>query len=133
MEWYDLVMDKRGIIFGRHAAEKRELARRLRREMTGAERALWDRVRRSQLAGLHFRRQQIIDGFVADFYCHAAGLVVEVDGGVHVGQTDYDAERTEALERMGLRVVRFGNERVLGDVEGVLREILEAARGGAAG
>lgn len=121
-------MDRDEIVLGFHTEEKRELARQLRRTMTPAERALWQHLRRNQLQGLHFRRQQIIDGFIADFYCHAAGLVIELDGAVHGDQAAYDAERTAILERRGLRVLRFHNEQVFGDLEVVLAAILKAAR-----
>ncbi|RMD61118.1 DUF559 domain-containing protein, partial [Candidatus Parcubacteria bacterium] len=76
---------------------KLEQAKAMRRNMTPAEKRLWSVLRRNQLDGLHFRRQQIIDGFIVDFYCHAAGLVVEVDGPAHEMQKEYDAERDRIL------------------------------------
>ncbi len=79
---------KRNIVIGQGVQlAKVERARQLRREPTREEALLWERLRRNQLDGLHFRRQQIIDGFIVDFYCHAAGLVVEVDGPIHTRQT----------------------------------------------
>jgi very-short-patch-repair endonuclease len=57
----------------------------------------WQHLRANQLNGLHFRRQQIIDGFIADFYCHVARLVIEVDGEIHQQQAEYDAERDRVL------------------------------------
>src|SRR5688500_2337440 len=101
------------IIFGRHAPEQKELARERRQRMTPAESCLWERLRRSRLDGLHFRRQQVIDGFIVDFYCHAGALVVEVDGDVHELQVDYDAERAKILAERGLAVIRFTNDAVL--------------------
>ncbi len=77
--------------------EKVELAKRLRREMTPTEKILWANVRRNALAGFHFRRQQLIDGYIVDFYCHAAKLGVELDGAVHTEQVDYDRERDRIL------------------------------------
>ena len=71
-------------------------AKALRRQMTPAEKLLWRRLRRNQL-GYHFRRQQVIAGFIADFYCDTARLVVEVDGGVHEQQADYDESRNDLL------------------------------------
>src|SRR5262245_30698047 len=62
---------------------KLELLQKLRHEMTPEEILLWSRLRANRLRGFHFRQQQFIHGFIADFYCHAAGVVVEVDGGVH--------------------------------------------------
>ncbi|MBM3471710.1 MAG: DUF559 domain-containing protein [Armatimonadetes bacterium] len=109
---------------GSHAKAKRDLARELRRRMTQAEARLWARLRKNQLAGLHFRRQQIIDGYIADFYCHTAGLVVEVDGAVHAEDQEWDAERDRAMGKRGLRVLRFANRDVMERVEWVLSEIL---------
>lgn len=97
------------IVMGHHAAAKRERVRKMRREMTPAEAILWKYLRTNQLDGLHFRRQQVIDGFIADFYCHAARLVIEVDGEVHDQQPDYDAERDRILTARGLRILRFTN------------------------
>lgn len=110
----------------RVAPAKAELAKRMRREMTWSETALWQRLRAHRLAGMHFRRQQPIDGFVVDFYCHAAALVVEVDGPVHDGQESQDDERTRILEARGLRVLRVRNEDVETDIERVVRQILDA-------
>src|SRR5438270_8057 len=81
-------VDRSRIVAARHAPEKRERARQLRRTMTPAETALWNHLRAGRLDSVHFRRQQIIDGFIADFYCHAAGLVIEVDGDIHAAQID---------------------------------------------
>jgi len=69
--------------------------------MTRAERVLWQRLKAGRLQGWHFRRQQVIDGFIVDFYCHAAGLVLEIDGGVHEQQREYDTERDAVLLARG--------------------------------
>jgi very-short-patch-repair endonuclease len=112
------------IITGQKVSEsKAELVRRLRREMTPEEQLLWARLRGNKLSGLHFRRQQLIHGFVADFYCHAAGVVVEVDGDVHDGQVEYDAARDLAFATIGLLVLRFRNEEVTGGMATVLQRI----------
>ena len=79
--------------------------------MTPAEAILWQHLRTNKLDGLHFRRQEVINGLIADFYCHEAGLVVEVDGAVHEDRTDADAERDRILTGRGLRVLRFTNAR----------------------
>lgn len=92
----------------------------MRRGMTPAEKQLWQKLRRSAL-GFHFRRQQIIDGFIVDFYCHAAGVVVEVDDPVHHTQTDYDENRDAALAKRGLHILRIKNE----DVRLRLKETLD--------
>ena len=120
--------DKSHIVTGPHPHALAEAALKMRRNMTGAEATLWRFLRANRLGGLQFRRQQVIDRFIADFYCHAAGLVVEVDGGVHDQQRARDAERDHAITSRGLRVLRFSNEQVVSDTQGVLREILRVAR-----
>ena len=102
-----------------------QAARKLRQNLTPAESRLWDALKNKQLHGLRFRCQHPLHGFIADFYCPAHRLIVEVDGGIHDEQQDYDAARTERLEVLGYRVLRFGNEEVMGDLEGVLAGILE--------
>ena len=120
-------MPAQNIVIGQHVDPvKVERAKELRRNMTEAEAILWQQLRGNRLNGLHFRRQQVIDGFIVDFYCHAAGLVVEVDGGIHAGQADCDVERDCVLAERGLRVLRVTNEDVRNDLSGVLGRILEA-------
>jgi very-short-patch-repair endonuclease len=104
---------------------KLELAQRLREEMTESERMLWDRLRANRLHGFHFRCQQVIDEFIVDFYCHAAGLVVEVDGEVHQKQAEYDAERDRALAARGLHILRIRNEEVKQNLSDVLDRITD--------
>ena len=103
-------------------------ARELRRELTEAEQILWQRLRANRLGGLHFRRQQVIRVFMSDLYCHAAGLVVEVDGGSHAYQVEYDQERDQILANCGVRVLRVGNEAVLTHLDEVLASIQAACR-----
>ena len=95
--------------------------------MTPAERALWAAIRGSRLAGLRFRRQQIVDGFIVDFYCHAARLVIEVDGSIHEDQRGHDEARDELLAGRALRVIRFANDDVLNNLARVLHQIAVAA------
>lgn len=121
-------MDTSRIIYGKSNPDKRELARQMRREMTSEERLLWQRLRGSQLGGFHFRRQQVIDGYIADFYCHRAGLVIEVDGAVHDEQADWDAQRDAVMEDRQLVVLRFRNEQVFTNMKTVLAEIVRVAR-----
>lgn len=102
--------------------EKLQRAKELRRDMTPAESILWNELRANKL-GVHFRRQQVIAGFIVDFYCHKAGLVVEVDGDVHDLQQDEDERREKVLTEMGLRIVRFGNDEVVRDVSAVVGKI----------
>jgi len=112
----------RNIIVGQPVSEgKLELAKSMRRKMTPAEKKLWQCVRGNQVMGFHFRRQQVIHGFIADFYCHQAGLVVEVDGDGH--DVEYDADRDRVMKDLGMHVLRFRNEQVLQNIQGVLEEI----------
>lgn len=106
---------------------KLEAAKNLRRAMTEAEALLWQALRRNQCGGLHFRRQQVIDGFVVDFYCHAAGLVLELDGAIHARHRASDAARDAALITRGLRVLRIRNQDLVRDLPAVLERILEQA------
>ena len=99
------------------------LAKELRKEMTPEETILWERLRRSQLEGYHFRRQQVIHGFIADFYCHEAALIVELDGRVHEGQEDYDKDRDRILTSHGFRIARYENEMVRDRLEELLKQI----------
>lgn len=104
------------------------LARQLRRDMTDAERHLWSRLRGKQVDGRPFYRQKPLGGYIADFYCAAARLVIEIDGSQH-GEADaraYDQVRTQVLEGMGLRVLRFNNRQVMMETEAVMAVIFEA-------
>lgn len=124
----------RGVVRGQRVKrEKLARARQLRREMTPQEQRLWARLRKNQLNGLHFRRQQVAEGFVLDFYCNAAGLVVELDGSVHRERTDYDAERDRWLRARGLQVLRLSNAEIEADLESVLARIAAACRSRLAG
>ena len=102
---------------------KVERARELRRTMTRAEQLLWQRLRGGQLNGVRWRRQQIIDGFIVDFYCHAARLIVELDGSIHRNQQDYDAARDEVLTTRNLLVLRFTNTAIETNINNVLTQI----------
>ena len=117
-------MSRRDIVAGQFVRpEKAEAARRLRRDDTSAEHTMWACLRRHNLAGFKFRRQQVIAGFIADFYCAEVGLVVELDGAIHATQTVADAERDKLLTDRGLRLIRFTNDRVDSDLEAVLHEL----------
>jgi len=100
------------------------IARRLRRSQTDAERALWLRLRDRRLAGWKFKRQTPIDRFIVDFCCADSKLIVELDGGQHAVQTAQDAERTQTLSALGYLVLRFWNNDVLTNIDGVLEDIL---------
>ena len=105
------------------------VARRLRQSMTKAECALWVELRRLPLKGTHFRRQAPFGPFIADFLCHKARLIVEIDGGVHDAPdlASRDAEREQWIESRGYRVLRFTNAEVLADTLCVARTILAEA------
>jgi len=96
--------------------------------MTPAELKLWGALQNKQLDGLKFRPQHPVGPFILDFWCPACKLVVELDGGMHDGQQDYDAARTQQLQDYDSRVIRFRNEEVLTDLASVLDRIREAAR-----
>ena len=102
--------------------EKLQRAKELRRDMTPAEKILWQELRANKL-GVHFRRQQVIEGFIVDFYCHKAGLVIEVDGDIHDLQQEEDAKREKVLSEMGLRIVRFHNEEVMKKLSAVVGNV----------
>ncbi|HOW41347.1 MAG TPA: DUF559 domain-containing protein [Bacteroidales bacterium] len=105
-----------------------ENARLLRKNMTTAERLLWERLNNNQLLGLRFRRQHPIDIFIADFYCHKARLVIELDGPIHDGQAEYDDGREAEIEKYYLKVIRFKNEEVITNIEKVIIQIEEIVK-----
>jgi len=109
--------------------EKLERSRELRRDMTPAEKILWQEIRANKL-GAHFRRQQVIAGFIVDFYCHAASLVIELDGGIHdeKEQKENDIERENVLKGMGLRIIRFRNEEIFRQLPNALNKIQESLK-----
>jgi very-short-patch-repair endonuclease len=92
---------------------KRNRARELRKEVTPEETILWDRIRHHYLNGLHIRRQHVLRGFIVDFYCHSAHLIIEVDG----------AERDTILTASGYRIIRITNDEIRADIDGVLKRI----------
>ena len=104
-----------------------EIARRLRRDMTEAEKAMWRLLRSRQLAGFKFRRQQPIRRYVVDFVCFSHALVVEIDGGQHA-DSERDEIRSRFLANEGFRVLRFWNNEVLDNRDGVCARILEVLR-----
>ena len=114
---------------GRTSSQTVLTARRLRSQLTEAEQVLWSALRDSRLHGIKFRRQHPFGPYVLDFFCVKAQLVIELDGGVHDQheQKDYDRERTAFLESQGLRVLRFRNEDIADNLDGVLKRILEVA------
>jgi len=108
-------------------SEKRQ--RTLRKNMTDAERALWQALRGRQVLGLKFRRQHPFGDYILDFVCLEHKLIIEVDGGQHSEQADYDERRTRELQKAGFRVLRFWNNEVLQNLEGVKEKIWQVVEG----
>jgi very-short-patch-repair endonuclease len=116
------------VVQGQHVQpDKLAVAKRLRREMTGPERTLWRLLRGNAVDGFHFRRQQVIEGYIVDFYCDVAKLAIELDGTVHHDHCEYDELRDAAISRRGVRVLRISNE-AMRDSEAVVAYIREALR-----
>jgi very-short-patch-repair endonuclease len=103
-----------------------ELARHLRRNRTSAERELWRKLRTLKEHGHKFRQQAPIDNFVVDFACYSARLIIEVDGATHSTPAELlrDEGRQRHLEAQGFRVLRFGNDDVMSNIEGVMDHIV---------
>ena len=100
-------------------------AKSMRHSSTNAEQLMWQLLRAKRFMNLKFRRQHVIASYIVDFYCHEIGLVIELDGSQH-GTDDaieYDAERTKFLEALGLTVVRYWNQDVLGRTDVVLEDL----------
>ena len=109
--------------------QARSFARELRKNQTKAEASLWKRLRNGRLEGYKFSRQYLIEHskgayFIADFYCHQARLIVEVDGEIHLKQQDYDQNRDQILRSLGYEVLRLKNREVLKDWIGTDKKIL---------
>jgi len=102
-----------------------KLARTLRKRSTEAEKLLWSRLRGRRFEGIKFKRQVPIANYIVDFVALDLKFVVEVDGGQHDVRAARDAERTRVLEEWGYHVVRFWNNDVLGNIDGVLEAILQ--------
>ena len=100
-------------------------SRDLRNNMTDAEQLLWQRLRRKQILGLQFYRQKPILNFIVDFYCPAANLVIECDGGQHYTAEGLEADRArdQALAQLGLNMLRFDNRQILTEIDGVVEKI----------
>ncbi len=105
--------------------DKKEFRRTLRKNMTDAERILWNVIRNRKLEGRKFRRQHSIDKYTVDFFCLQEKLIIELDGENHnnVGSEQYDYNRNEELKMVGYRVLRFKNEEIYLHLEEVLNEI----------
>ena len=102
-------------------------SRDLRNNMTDAEKCLWSKLRAKQILGLQFYRQKPLLNFIVDFYCPAANVVIECDGGQHFTDEGLEADRVrdEALAQFGLKVLRFDNGQVIGQIDGVVEVVFE--------
>src|SRR5258707_12138035 len=119
----EMHMPVNNIVIGQKIARgMSERAKELRRNMTPTEKVLWRELRTNKLKGFHFRRQQVIDGYIVDFYCHVFSLIVEVDGDGHKQQVAYDAGRDAHLISRGFHVLRFANDEVIYRLEQVLKK-----------
>lgn len=105
-------------------------SRDLRSNMTDAEHWLWQRLRRKQILGLQFYRQKPILNFIVDFYCPAANLVIECDGGQHYTEDGRLADqiRDQALSELGLVVLRFSNRQILTETDAVVEQIYSVVK-----
>jgi len=100
-------------------------ARVLRKSQTVAEKVLWDRIRQGKLDGFKFRRQHPVNIFIADFYCHEANLVIEIDGSIHdeIEQKERDNWREEVIRQYGLQIIRFSNDEILENTDKVIAQL----------
>jgi very-short-patch-repair endonuclease len=101
-------------------------ARDLRLNTTEAENILWNAIRNKRLNGTKFRRQHPIGRYIADFYCHEARLIIEVDGEIHntIDSQEYDKNRSQVLEELDIKVIRFTNFEILNNLDEILIQIL---------
>ena len=114
MAAYDMFYGATPILFS--------FARELRSNLTEAENALWQKLKKNQL-GVRFKSQHPLYKYIADFYCHKAKLVIEIDGEYHRKQKEYDVDRSHDLEQLGIRVIRFSNSEVIEDLDQVVSKI----------
>jgi very-short-patch-repair endonuclease len=102
-------------------------SRKLRTDMTDTEQLLWSRLRRKQISDLQFYRQKPIAGYIADFYCAAINLVIELDGSQHHEQENKanDVERDRVMHSLGLQILRFDNLQVMNELDAVMDKIVQ--------
>ena len=101
-----------------------QYAEALRKNMTAAEKIIWERLCKNQL-GVRIRRQHPVWKFIADFYCHELKLVIEIDGGIHLSSEnkEYDISRNITLNELGMEIIRFTNDQAINETEKVIGEI----------
>jgi len=100
-------------------------AKNMRKDMPEPALRLWLELRAARFRGVKFRREKVIEGFIADFAANNPKLVIEIDGDTHAMQARYDARRTALLENQGYRVLRFSNSDVMTNMDGVLHRLGE--------
>jgi very-short-patch-repair endonuclease len=116
----------RNIVRGQTVSpEQIRRARELRKHPTPEEKILWEELRGSRL-GVHFRRQQLIATYIADFYCHSAAVAIELDGSGHQRQPGYDRLREQAFTKLGIRTLRFTNQELRNELAAVVSKIRAA-------
>ncbi|WP_319589885.1 endonuclease domain-containing protein [uncultured Draconibacterium sp.] len=98
-------------------------ARQLRSRMTPSEVIIWEKLKNKQICGVRFRRQHPIEIFIVDFYCHAAKLVVEIDGKIHLATKDYDNERTKEINKYNILILRYTNDEISNNLNKIIKEI----------
>lgn len=103
----------------------RKNAQRLRKNLTEAEKKLWFQISKRQIDGLKFRRQYPVPPYIVDFVCLERSLIIEIDGGQHDMNKKKDEKRTQHLKQEGFEVIRFWNNEVMGNIDGVLTVICE--------
>ena len=101
----------------------KDKARLLRKNMTTAEKKLWNHLRNKKFSALRFRRQVILGNYIVDFISFEPKIIIEVDGSQHIDQINYDLKRTAYLESIGYKILRYWNNEVLGNIEKVLNDI----------
>ncbi|MFH1326204.1 MAG: endonuclease domain-containing protein [Candidatus Falkowbacteria bacterium] len=104
----------------RNIKNKKNLVREFRKIPTLSEKILWHCLKNRNFLELKFRRQYIIDGFIIDLYCHQLKLAIEIDGSIHLKQTDYDKKRQNIIEQHGIIFFRINNKSIEQNVEGVM-------------
>jgi very-short-patch-repair endonuclease len=108
---------------------QQQRAKAMRREPTEAEAILWKALRARDFLGLKFRRQVAFGPFIADFYCAESKLIIEADGSQHADNVEYDSKRTEFFTSQGIRVMRFWNNEIIQNLDGVLTIITAKLQG----
>ena len=126
-----MYQDSKGRKWIRTSSQINRSARQLRQQMTPAEQMLWKRLHNRQVAGLKFRRQQAFGPYIFDFFCSQLKLVIELDGAIHNDPIERanDAERDAQCRAHGLTVLRFTNDEVFYNIEGIIQAIVEIYHG----